>query len=454
MRRGIVMSIHNKHAVVLTQDGQFIRAPLSGNPQIGEEIEFEEAADKRALLNRLNQRFVYMGAAAAMLLLFAVVLLYAHYSANQVVAYLTVDVNPSIEMGVNERGQVRELRALNDAGTNIIQDMAYKGHSVEEVATNIFERVRSSHYLDAAHKDIIITSAMLSGKSALDNNFGTMLADKIDGQLQAMLKAYLSESYNVNVMTLSVSVELRNAADANGVSMGKMAVYLMAKNEGYELELNQFKETSIDKITEPIGGVKKIVEDAGDTSKDKLQELLDLEKQELAAAKEAAAKEAAAKEEAAKEAAAKEAAAKEAAAKEAAEKEEAAKDAAAKETSAKKSSGSTSGNVVKPNATIQPKHGTGYEQKGGQNWFEWDKDGRYSERFVQWQVEQQKKNEQKRAERQKKNEQKKDEQQKKNEQRKGEQQKKNEQKRSEQQKKNEQKRSEQQKKNEKKRSEQ
>lgn len=281
MKRGIVMSIHDKHAVVMTESGQFLRAPLQGSPQIGEEIIFEEeiARSRRSRWNRNLYR--YAGAAAILCILAVSGLAYVLKAQNPVVAYLTMDINPSVEIGVDGGEKVRELRALNEDGAKVIEGIAYKGINVEIVASAILEKARKSHYLDASHNDIIITSILIDGEKRPGLQFESLLTGKLDQNLQQWLQDNASAVQDVSITTLSVPEDIRVAAAANGVSSGKMAVYLMAKNEGYELELKQLKEESIDEWTEPIGGVKKIVK-ANDEAKmkKKLQKLLENEQKE------------------------------------------------------------------------------------------------------------------------------------------------------------------------------
>lgn len=279
MKRGVVMSIHKQHAVVMTANGQFLRAPIQSSPQIGEEITFEQ---EYKTPRTFKQTYWYASAAAVVLLLFIPILLLAGRDSHPVVAYLSMDINPSVEIGVDEQEKVRELHALNEDGKIIIEGLVYKGISVETVAASILERANGSHYMDTPNKDIFITSMLIDDGADLKLDYESMITGKVDQALRKLLNELAAEAKSANVTTLSIPNELREAAAANGISSGKMAVYLMAKDEGYELELEQMKQQSIDKVTEPLGGVKTIVANAADTSKEKLKELVAQEQKEKA----------------------------------------------------------------------------------------------------------------------------------------------------------------------------
>lgn len=61
MKRGVVMSVHKQHVVVMTADGEFLQAPVQGSPQIGEEITFE------AILKSLELSSLSIGIAVLLL---------------------------------------------------------------------------------------------------------------------------------------------------------------------------------------------------------------------------------------------------------------------------------------------------------------------------------------------------------------------------------------------------
>lgn len=281
MKRGIVMNVYEQYAVVMTADGAFLRAPVHGKPQIGEEIVFEEEYRETAERRRtIKSVYRYPGAAAIVLLLLLPMLLVMFRDAHPVVAYVSMDINPSIEIGVDSDNRVRELHALNKDGESIVKGLSYKGIAVEQVAASLLERAKESHYLDVADKDIVITSMLVDGGGDAGNDYEAMLSVKIRETLIARLTELAAESITANITALSIPAELRDEAAANGVSSGKMVVYLMAKDEGYDIKLEELKQQSIDKATASIGGVKKIVADAPDTSKSKLKELVEREKEE------------------------------------------------------------------------------------------------------------------------------------------------------------------------------
>ncbi|TCN00723.1 anti-sigma factor-like protein [Paenibacillus sp. BK033] len=274
MKRGIVLSIENKKAVVMTADGQFISIPHQAHMRVGDEasIPAETAAPPRRKPKRV---YWYSGAAAAILLFFIPFFYLTTAEAHPVVAYVSLDINPSIEMGVDQQQRVQELIGLNRDGQAIVSKISYKGKSVDTVAASIMSTVAAEHYLDKPDKDIVITSYMLEDKSPGEELEKTVTS-AVDQKIQEAIKG-IDAAKEPNVTVLSVPSEVREEASANGISSGKMAVYLMAKDEGYPIELEQIKSQSLAEATKSVGGVKKIVEKG--VTKEKLKELAVKEKQ-------------------------------------------------------------------------------------------------------------------------------------------------------------------------------
>lgn len=274
MKRGIVLSIENKKAVVMTADGQFISIPHQAHMRIGEETKLpaETAAPPRRKPKRV---YWYSGAAAAILLFIIPFFYLTTAEAHPVVAYVSLDINPSIELGVDKEQRVQELSGLNSDGQAIISKVSYKGKSIEAVAASIMSTVAEEHYLDKPDKDIVITSYMLDDKN-LGEDLEKTVTDAVDQKIKETIKQ-IDAAKEPNVTVLSVPSEVREEASANGISSGKMAVYLMAKDEGYDIKLEQMKVQSLAEATKTAGGVKKIVEKGA--SKEKLKELAVKEKQ-------------------------------------------------------------------------------------------------------------------------------------------------------------------------------
>ncbi|AJY73685.1 anti-sigma factor domain-containing protein [Paenibacillus beijingensis] len=277
MNRGVVVEINKRKVIVLTPDGQFKQVPSKGGERIGEEISLSSAMPTTRTI-----RFKIVAAAAALLLFIVPLLGKQTIMAHPVVAYLTVDVNPSFEIGIDKHDAVRKLLPLNDEAKVILNGVPYRGKPVNTVLEAITVKLNQAHYLDGPDRDVLITSIVLDTSKMTDSD----VAELQSAAKEAVKKAMGPDmTDSIEITTLAATEKVREAGERNGVSAGKMTVYLLAKNKGYSIDLQDMKQKSIPELTEQWGGLKNILSGQEETGRDKLNQWLD---SELSKQKEAA----------------------------------------------------------------------------------------------------------------------------------------------------------------------
>ncbi|EXX87735.1 hypothetical protein BG53_11385 [Paenibacillus darwinianus] len=253
MNRGVVLEVHKKFCVVLTPDGSYRKVPGFHNRRIGEEIEFGGAAS----VTIRRPIWLPAAAAAAVILLLALALPRVWpFGGPEVAAYVAMDINPSIEFGIAANRDVLELRALNADGAAVIKGVAFKGKPIEDVASQIIKNVNAARYLELNDGDIFITSILVDGRAAV--GFEDEVASAVDQAVTQTVEE-AGTGTPVQITHLKAPVELRDTSMAQGVSPGKMAVYLLANKEGAPIKLEALKQTSIHNAVKSLGGVKALM---------------------------------------------------------------------------------------------------------------------------------------------------------------------------------------------------
>ena len=130
--------------------------------------------------------------------------------------YLSLDVNPSIEIQTNRLNQVVAVNPVNDDAKQIMSGYQLTDKNLEVVIKNIVDRMILNGYI-APDKDnqILITTDNKNAMADLEKN-----ANKI-------ITAYLEEKQlNASSMVQKIDVEATTikVAHENGVSAGKMAL--------------------------------------------------------------------------------------------------------------------------------------------------------------------------------------------------------------------------------------
>ncbi|PAE25265.1 MULTISPECIES: anti-sigma factor domain-containing protein [Bacillaceae] len=240
MKTGIIMEINERFLTLLTPEGEFLRARKQDQAYaIGQEIVFFPIELKNGKLSRplsifrLSRGKGIMAAAFAMIL--AIVSFLPFLQNDEVYAYMSIDVNPSIELGVNQEYQVVELIPYNEEGKLIIQNIKnWKKNSIHEVADKILLQIKKQGYFKE-NKEVVIAAVYTEQNKEADERIQKELAD--------IKKAAQKEQLEVTL--LEASEEEREAAIDKGLSPG---LY----------KENKIKAGSADKkVSEPVNKEKQ-----------------------------------------------------------------------------------------------------------------------------------------------------------------------------------------------------
>ncbi|EWG12693.1 anti-sigma factor domain-containing protein [Cytobacillus firmus] len=215
MKTGIIMEINERFLTLLTPEGEFLRARKQDRAYaIGQEIAFFPIELKNGKLPRplsifsLSRGKGLMAAAFAMML--AIVSFLPFLQNDEVYAYMSIDVNPSIELGVNQEYQVVELIPYNEEGKLIIQNIKnWKKNSIHEVADKILLQIKKQGYFKE-NKEVVIAAVYTEQNKEADERIQKELADIKQAAQKELLEVTLLEA----------SEEEREAAIEKGLSPG------------------------------------------------------------------------------------------------------------------------------------------------------------------------------------------------------------------------------------------
>jgi outer membrane biosynthesis protein TonB len=206
-QKGIVFENTSSYSIFLTDDGRFLKGiPDVKSVQVGEEVSFRPYVEMVTM--KKPKRTAYMVpiiAAVAIIFMFFTVLL---PSQNKVSAYVQVDFNPSIELGIDNEGNVQVFRGINDDGIAIKRDISFwKGKSLTWVLLKIVEESEVTFESD---DQFGVTTIISEGKNkpALEELIQTAV-------LQTTVKIAPE-----NIQVKKATIEERLQANEKGVSVG------------------------------------------------------------------------------------------------------------------------------------------------------------------------------------------------------------------------------------------
>jgi hypothetical protein len=273
MNKGIVMEISESSIIVMNPEGRFEKLPRgTRNCEVGEEILF--APVKRRF--RVPQMTIASGLAAAIVLCFVLVsTLTGTVPGGQVVAYVTIDINPSVEIGIDNEEIVQDLKGLNSDGDDLIRALVFKGKSLEKVTSDILDKAEQGA-LAKGEGDIIISSTVVEQKAVVnDEAIAAKLREQVNKHIE---QTHPDQVKNYTVTAFAAPQEVRQEAKASGVSAGKYAIYLNAVDNGAKVSLDDIKTVSIHQLAKDNGGIDKLVKPEKPIDKSSLQRLIADEK--------------------------------------------------------------------------------------------------------------------------------------------------------------------------------
>ena len=178
----LVMETHPAYAVVLDEEGRFLKA-ANLHYQVGDTVQtIVELQQPKPRSPALWKPLSGLAAAAACLCL----VFFGYYQPNYT-AYgtLRIQINPDVEMTVSRTDRVLDLEGLNEDGRDLIDGYSYQGKNRETAAGELVERAIDMGYLSDG-----------------DTISVTVHSDDADWQAreEAQVQAQLEERYGATIV--------------------------------------------------------------------------------------------------------------------------------------------------------------------------------------------------------------------------------------------------------------
>ena len=151
MQKGLCIELNEEFAVFMGQNGEFVQGRPAGKIAVGEEGLFYPT--QLTSTNKQKTRkpvWAPVTAALAVAVLFLSVLL----PRQEAFAYVQIQVNPGIELGIDKEYEVVSIRELNKDGSELIGELGeWEHHPLEEVLDRVI-----ALSMKATTDEIVITT--------------------------------------------------------------------------------------------------------------------------------------------------------------------------------------------------------------------------------------------------------------------------------------------------------
>ena len=153
--------------------------------------------------------------AACLCLIVGAAIGFQNYQMNRIVdTIVSLDVNPSIEIQVNQKERVLDVIPLNEDGKIIIGDMDFSGSNLDVAVHAIIGSMLQNGYLNELTNSILIS---------VDNNDpirGADLQERLTAEVNRLLQ---TDTFSGSVLSQTVAKndDLQQLAEKYGITMGK-----------------------------------------------------------------------------------------------------------------------------------------------------------------------------------------------------------------------------------------
>ncbi|MCC3358676.1 anti-sigma factor domain-containing protein [Bacillus sp. REN16] len=289
MKKGIVMDVNDEYITMLTPEGEFVKAKYTkANYEIGEEMFFFPINER--VSNTSKQHFFQVkkwryALASSLVAILLLSLIIPFSSRNEVYAYMSIDINPSFEVGLDDDLHVVSLEALNDEAKKLMESIPdWKNSTLDSITEKIIQHSKDKGYLEDG-KQVLITTVVAATHNV-----------NVDQELQQGIEDIKAEykKEQIAVSSITSTVETRKAAKEEGISTGKLLIkenkvpkpvekkklepagqdQNTNNNQGNadkQKELNEFRNNQKEKAKEVQEGLKEKKEEIRDKVKNNIE---------------------------------------------------------------------------------------------------------------------------------------------------------------------------------------
>lgn len=167
---------------------------------------------------------------------------YSYYKTP--VSYLSIDINPSVELGVNKFGKVVTVEGYNDDGKKILEGIDVTGVNVTGAVKLVIGSADSNGYIDSDGSTVIAVTSETDDPS---------IATKIQDAAEEGVNQVLEENGKTAVVYKeNVPLSLNKEAKELGVTAGKLNLIKKLQEVDETATVEQYKDVSVKEIVRTI----------------------------------------------------------------------------------------------------------------------------------------------------------------------------------------------------------
>ncbi|MCQ6268053.1 hypothetical protein M1K46_20745 [Fictibacillus sp. WQ 8-8] len=253
MTKGIVVEVKRRHLIVLSEGGIFRKVKISNRQYtVGSDIYLPNELEKQRTfrLPTISWKTTTVFMMTFILLFFQ----FSPYTGQGVYAYVGIEMNPSIELEIDGDMLVQNITAYNSDGKKLLAILEdWQNQPIEEVTEKIFEICRAKGFIKP-NQEVIVTTT-------INKDVSKETQRKIEQKINSLMEKKAQEN-KIDMTSLIMSNQERKRAKKIGVSPGKYAIFIAAKEAGIEITKADIKQKSIQELSEAVGPISDLLSTA------------------------------------------------------------------------------------------------------------------------------------------------------------------------------------------------
>lgn len=249
--RGMLIETKGPLGVVMTSDGRFVRVVLfKAQKELGREITASELRFSPVLGSLI----------AACLIMIFLVGMWAKMLIPTAAAYVALDINPSVELAVDNSGSVIDARGLDQEGKTLLANIKLKRIDIYKAVEIIVGEAAEQKYLNSTNNIVLLTVTNLKG----DNS------NEIDEKKLSFAVKLPPTASPVAVQAIvgRATKEERKKAEKQGISAGRYLIHQGDIKGENKLTPGDIKNKGLGQLEKERGvEIKQLIEDSGKISK-------------------------------------------------------------------------------------------------------------------------------------------------------------------------------------------
>lgn len=211
---------------------------------IMEKISEKEEIKNTAEIKRIwsNKRMVsYLVSMAACFVILAGAYGGYQYNNSKITTIIELDVNPSIEFQVNKSEKVKKVVALNEDGTEIIENLSLEKETMEAATIDVMDELRKRGFITEESSTVLISV----------ENDSQETTEKIKEKLSDKIAEHFAED-DIQITVLKQTIvrdeKVEAMAEEYHISTGKALLVKTMVEKNKNLKEEQLAEMTVDEI--------------------------------------------------------------------------------------------------------------------------------------------------------------------------------------------------------------